>query len=407
MENWTVLIYANGNNELEPEVYGRFTELINQDINHKYNIIVQIGRADLDLVKSLRFNTLIYTKQQWSGVRRYKIDNKKALLLEDMGKANMADPSSLVDFVSWGINTHPDSRIMVIISGHGAGFVGVMTDYTKETPYMMDSTGLTRSLYKIKNNTKKSIDCLVLDACFMNMVEVWNEIALITNKPVKYLLTPSRNIELKGLSYINIIKNIGSKLTLHKSLVDTTKSINASHAKEKLLLVKMSGRFFNKLKKEINYISEFIVQKNISLRMLLDKWCLTKPVEPLISILDLIKIINDEYPRDWRRKKPIEKILNNIIVHPSISTLHHRLNIGPCLYLPLHPRQYLELRYYYEILSFSKNNSWIKVIGGELPAPMEIPINYVVANIMDINKDITFEEIWEIMKDFGWYKTRD
>lgn len=418
MDKWTILIYANGNNELEPEVYQRFIELLNKDIKKTFNIIVQIGRANMDIVKTLRPNAAIEKSQRWHGVRRYKIQNYQATLLDDLGNINMADPSCFVDFVTWGMKKYRTSRTMVIISGHGAGFVGIMTDYTNDRPYMMDILGLTSSLYKIKVNTGQNIDCLVLDACYMNMVEVWNEIANIPNKPVKYLFAPSKNIELEGLSYSEIIKNIKLRITLHKSLLETIKSINTNYNND-LLLVKLSKRNFNKLKKEINYISEFLSQKNIRLRSILNKWCLFKPLDPLISILDLKEILNAKYPKKNSRKKHIEEILSKIIVYPIISSIHIRLNHGPSLYLPFNLRQYLELRYYYDSLSFSQHNSWLKVVGGqgnilsdnyyhkqfgELQSPMVIPINYVAASILDQNPDISVEEVEKILKDIGWYK---
>ena len=406
MVKWTILIYANGNNELEPEVYKRFIELLDIDIDDYLNVIVQLGRANMDIVKCLRPNIDIELNQRWNGVRRYKIRNNQACILGELGNINMADPSSFVDFVTWGMDKYSAARTMVIISGHGAGFVGVMTDYTKEKPYMMDILGLTSSLYKIKNITGKSIDCLVLDACFMNMVEVWNEIAIIPNKPVKYLFAPSINIELEGLSYTEIIKSIKLKTTLHKSLLATIKAINAKY-NNKLLLVKLRKRYFHKLKKEINHISEFLSQRNINIRAKLNKWCLFKPVDPLISILDLKEILITEYPVMYNRKKLLEKLLGKIIAYPKISSFYSRLNQGPSLYLPIHHRQYLELRYYYNTLSFSQYNSWLNIVeglGNELPPPMEIPINYVAASILDQNPLVTSDDMVDIINKMGWYK---
>lgn len=418
MKKWTILIYANGNNELEPEVYQRFIELTNESLDHSYNIIVQIGRANPKIVKLLRPDLLVDTDNSWHGVRRYKIENSQALLLEDIGNINMANPSSLVDFVTWGMDNYSASRTMVIISGHGAGFIGVMTDYTKNNPYIMDIFGLTSSLYNIKDKTKRTIDCLVLDACYMNMIELWNELVLIPNNPVKYLLAPSKNIELKGLSYSNLIKNIKSKISLQGSLKNTVKNINKEFKnKNMLLLVKLKKGYFYKLKKEINYIGEFICQRNLNVQKLLNKWCLSRPIDPLIGILDLIELIHSEYPHTFNAKKHLIKILSKIIVYPKISSIHIRLNQGPSLYLPFKFEQYLSLRNYYDSLSFSKDNSWLKAIGGkenisvfglekvqydELPLAMKIPIAYVAASIIDQNPNIIPEKLMGIIESLGW-----
>lgn len=420
MKDWTILIYANGNNELEPEVYQRFIELINDSLNHSHNIIVQLGRANPKIVKLLRPDVLVDRDPSWHGVRRYKIENSQELLLEDIGDINLSDPSCLVDFLNWGINNYPASRTMVIISGHGAGFVGVMTDYTKSSPYMMDIFGLTSSLYNVKAKSKKTIDCLVLDACYMNMIELWNEISLIPNNPVKYLLVPSENIELKGLSYSNITKNIKSTISLQRSLKNTAKNINLGiNNKNDLILVKLKKSYFRKIKSQINYISEFISTRNTDLRTTLNKWCLSKPIDPLIGILDLIELIYSKYPNAYKTRKHLIKIFSKIIVYPKISSIHLRLNQGPSLYLPLNYEQYSSLKNYYNSLSFSKDNSWLKVIGGEgnisqfgiekkqykeLPPPMKIPITYVAASIIDQNPNITPKELMNIINNIGWQK---
>ncbi|NLM03784.1 MAG: hypothetical protein GX214_02055 [Clostridiales bacterium] len=410
MNQWTVLIYANGNNELEPEVYKRFVELEKENFKDKINILVQIGRGNRDLINILRQQVnLKDTIKQWEGVRRYEIRESKFNLIQDLGSINMASPENFAEFVIWGIKKYPLSKIMVIISGHGAGFIGLMTDYTQEKPYMMDIFGLTNSLYNIKANTGRSIDCLVLDACFMNMVEVWNEIALISNKPVKYLFAPSKNLKLEGLSYSLIVKSIVSKFTIRRSLKETIKIYNANFKKDgQLLLVDLNKKYFNLLYKEIDHISKILSEKNIDLRPLLYKWCLFKPIDPLISLLDL-KCLLEKY----NINNKLMSILNNIIICPELTDIHYRINEGPSLYLPLNLTQYLELRYYYDSLLFIQENNWSKIVGGpgnfvprknikknyfELVPPIIIPLYYVVATILDQNPEISDKEAWEIVR---------
>lgn len=405
MKQWTVLIYSNGNNELEAEEYQRFIELQNVSIEDRIKLIVQIARADSFLVNVLRPDNNKDMIQEWQGVRRYEIINKEFKLIQDLGKINMASPNSLTDFIIWGIKKNPSSRIMLIVSGHGAGFVGLMTDSTQDRPYMMDLFGLTNCLYSIKARTGKSIDCLVFNTCFANMVEVWNEITMIPNKAVKYIIAPANNLGLEGLSYDLIISSITRKISLRKSLIETIKTYNGLCLKaSKLLLVDLNKKNFNVLKDEINNISQVLSQRNNNLRLLLNKWCLFRPSEPLISILDLNEIINDKYFEGHIAKNNLRNILEEIVVSPNLTELHYRINEGPALYLPLHLKQYLELRNYYDSLSFSQDNSWLKIVGGlgntigkkdmetnylDLQAPVEIPIKYVVATIIDQNPTMT------------------
>ncbi len=70
----------------------------------------------------------------------------------------------------------------------------------------MTVEGFTSALYLSKGKTGKAIDCILLDACYMNMVEVWYELACIPKNTVKYILAPIQNIALEGIPYSMVIK---------------------------------------------------------------------------------------------------------------------------------------------------------------------------------------------------------
>ena len=42
--DWTVMIYMNANNNLEPDAFGNFAELAGVDLNPAVNVIVQFAR---------------------------------------------------------------------------------------------------------------------------------------------------------------------------------------------------------------------------------------------------------------------------------------------------------------------------------------------------------------------------
>lgn len=425
-KKWTILIYANGNNELEPEVYKSFLDLQKEPINDNINTIVQLGRAPKDLVGCLRQNFCFGYDQEWHGVHRYKINNRKVEKIEDLGNINMADPQTFFDFVTWGIKQYPSSKIMVIISGHGAGFVGLMTDYTHEYPYIMDMNGLVSSLYKIKYETRQSIDCMVLDACYMNMVELWNEIALIPNKPVKYLLAPTKNVLLEGLPYYLIIRYLQQypmsfSTRLYRSLSYITRKFNSAYEDYNILMtVKLKKRNFIRLKKNIDYMGDLIYKNNIKLRDEIGKWCYIEGKEPLISLLDLESLFNSRFYDIYSNRQNLSRILSKIIVYPEFKKIPKKLNQGPCIYLPIFSKQYITLKLYYNNLLFSKDNRWLNVLKGKENTgtyiisnenkqyntkypPVAIPITYIVAVILQQNPQITVEEAWELVKEMGWY----
>ena len=71
IETWTILIYANGNNELEPEITKVIEKLKIENIKENFNILVQLARADEELVEKLRGTIDENNKDRWHGVRRY------------------------------------------------------------------------------------------------------------------------------------------------------------------------------------------------------------------------------------------------------------------------------------------------------------------------------------------------
>lgn len=130
-KSWTVLIYANGNNDLEPEISKSLLDIERIGAGTNTNVIVQLARAPYKLIKSMRPNLLGQTDidGDWSGVRRYLVKENsnisqkrdfKSVLLDDLGNVNMADPTTLKDFIRWGSKKFPSKHLMLILMGHGA-----------------------------------------------------------------------------------------------------------------------------------------------------------------------------------------------------------------------------------------------------------------------------------------------
>ena len=216
IRSWTVLIYANGNNELEPEITDTIEKLKLENINDDFNIVIQLARADKELVSKLRGNIESEEKDRWSGVRRYLINDKGIMEIEVLEDINMAEPRALYEFLLWGLENYPSNNVMVILSGHGAGFIGAMTDFTYDKPYIMTLDGLINVFYKLYENTKKRIEVLLLDCCYMNLLEIWYEFSNIPFNPIKYLIVASDDVKIEGISYIHFIRYLQVKEKLYK-----------------------------------------------------------------------------------------------------------------------------------------------------------------------------------------------
>lgn len=424
-KKWTILIYANGNNELEPEIYTAFKKIKHELIDTDINVVVQLARAPMDLVNKLRSKVNFKPLEQWNGVRRYLMNSKKITKVEDVGNVNMADSHTLYEFITWGITRYPSEHTMLILSGHGAGFVGALTDFTHSYPYIMSLQGMINAIYKSKQNTGKDIDCLVLDICYMNMIELWYEFSYIPSNPIKNLLVAIDNVALEGLSYNLIIKclqeNIKNKIEISDILANVVQEFNENNTTfNKLLFVNLIKDNFTKLKNLVDVLSHLIISKDINLLGELEKWWYVKPNHPFISIIDLNDMLSASFPKEYNMRKNMTDILQKIILYPSISVIPKKLNKGPSLYMPKNFNQYTEFKNYYSNLLFLYKNNWMKVIQGNhttaelnnhkvkkiydvLAPPMPLKIEYVVSSVLEQNPGFTIERASQILKELGWY----
>lgn len=421
---WTVLIYANGNNELEPEITKAIENLKMEHINDNFNIVIQLARANEELVQKLRGPIYINQKERWSGVRRYLINNHGIYEVEVLENVNMADSQTLYSFLLWGINNYPSDYIMIVLSGHGAGFIGAMTDFTKERPYLMSLDSLVNVFYNLYKTTKKKVEVLLLDSCYMNLIEVWHEFANITSNSIKYLVIASENVNIDGISYTIFIRYLQQKVKNVKNtkavLIDVIKEFNESDKiEENLILVSLEKNKFEELKRCFDNIAKIIIENNINIEKLLKKELSYKKINPFINIMYLCNIINSQLGYTPSESNHMLEIVKDIVVYPSIEVLSNDVNSGPAIYMPDSIGELDEFRQCYKKLLFLFNNNWIvvldkneKVVEKEseyiknhniLEQPIVLKNKYVISSILEQSSYISVEEAIDILKKLGWY----
>ncbi|MCE5285131.1 MAG: clostripain-related cysteine peptidase [Pelosinus sp.] len=205
-KDWTILIYANGNNELEPEMWQAIENAKTAGSHPAVNVVIEIGRADYKLVKLVRQTSHPKTQENWRGVRRYLAIPNKLYWLAQLKEMNMAHPERLYEFIKWGIEAYPAKRYMLILGGHGYQFVGAMTDYTQKVPYIMGIPEMVEAINAAGNATGRKIDLLMLDICYFNFIEVIYELGKDEHHAVQNALTYVYNGPIEGLPYDKITK---------------------------------------------------------------------------------------------------------------------------------------------------------------------------------------------------------
>ena len=202
-KEWTILIYANGSNELESEIWKSKLNLEKECDGKNVNIVMQISRAPQEIIKIIR--NVNKEEEIWSGTKRYLLKDSQSTLIEDLGKINMASHKTLYSFIEWGINNYPAKKYMLIISGHGF-LVATLSDICGEKPYTLGVYEMCTAINNINKNLKVNIDLLILDICNMNNIELIYELGKETNNTVKNILTYIDSGPLIGMPYDKIIK---------------------------------------------------------------------------------------------------------------------------------------------------------------------------------------------------------
>lgn len=113
---WTILVYMNADNNLEPDAFTNFNQMVKVGSTPQVNVVVQFDRIA----------KYYHTTPDWSQTLRFLIKKDTQPLpksaLQDMGELNMGDGAVLADFVQWGKKTFPAKKYMLVIWDHGQGW---------------------------------------------------------------------------------------------------------------------------------------------------------------------------------------------------------------------------------------------------------------------------------------------
>jgi hypothetical protein len=174
-DDWTVLVYLDGDNNLEAEAIGDYAEMSSVGSNPHMNIVVQFDRIGSDEDWDDTSNG------DWKGVKRFRVERgkkpTKSNQLDDLGERNMGDPRTLVDFASWGIKSYPAKHYALIFWDHGASWPGVANDDSSDSD-LITLPELAGALADVRKNTGvQKLDLIGFDACLMGQIDVLQAVA--------------------------------------------------------------------------------------------------------------------------------------------------------------------------------------------------------------------------------------
>lgn len=170
-KEWTIMVFVNGKNDLEPFAMKDMNEMEMVGSSDKVNIVVETGRiAGYD-----------NSDGDWKGTRRFLMTKDKnaskvtSKVVQDLGKVDMGDYKSVMAFGNWAKANYPAKKYMLIVWNHGSGWekglgsarMNKGISYDEETGNHLDTPQLGLALKGMGG-----VNVYGSDACLMQMAEV-------------------------------------------------------------------------------------------------------------------------------------------------------------------------------------------------------------------------------------------
>lgn len=214
-QKWLVMLYQDADDQV-----------LEQDIFVDLNEAERVGSTDrVTIVAQLdRYRGAFQGDGDWTSARRYLVTQDDSLnkissqMVDDLGEVNMADGATLVDFVTWAMQSYPADRYMLVLSDHGMGWPGGWSD---PAPASSDSgrapliaamdgdflflSEVDQALSDISSQTGvDKLDIVGMDACLMSQLEVYAAL-----QPHAHIALASEEVEPSlGWAYAGFLQKL-------------------------------------------------------------------------------------------------------------------------------------------------------------------------------------------------------
>ena len=182
-QTWLVMLYQDADDKiLEKDIYFDLNEAEKAGASDRVKVVAQVDR----------YSGAYSADGDWTGTKRFLIaqDNDLGRVgsteVANLGELNMSSGQTLADFATWGIQTYPADKYVLILSDHGMGWPGGWSDPTPRGTVdatipmqarlgdelylneMDDALGQVRAATGIDK-----FEMIGLDACLMGQLEVF------------------------------------------------------------------------------------------------------------------------------------------------------------------------------------------------------------------------------------------
>lgn len=177
-KDWTVLVYINGNNNLDPFGTTNIKQMETVGSTDNINVVVQWASYSAHDVKRLLIQ------------KSTDATNVTSPVVQDMGpNVDMGDWNTFAQFIQWGVQNYPANHYLVDMWDHGSGWHSITSEmigghHFKPTDVSWDdysgnsitTVQLGQALAVGAQAIGHKIDIYANDACMMAMAEVAGEV---------------------------------------------------------------------------------------------------------------------------------------------------------------------------------------------------------------------------------------
>ncbi len=193
LPEWTIIYYSDADDDiLEEDLWFDINEMEVVGSNSQMNIVVQIDRAE----------GAFSGDGDWTDTRRLYITQDADLnqitspVVENIGEADMGNPQTLSDFITWTIKNYPAKKYALIMSDHGGGWTGGFSDLQAGSNLSMPQ--IVSVIEQVQQSMGgQKFEIIGFDACLMGMVEVYGSLYPYSN----YMVASEEVIPSTGWSY--------------------------------------------------------------------------------------------------------------------------------------------------------------------------------------------------------------
>lgn len=166
---WLVMLYQNADDEvLEQDI---FTDLNEAELIGSSEGVTIVAQMD-------RYEGGFDGDGDWTTVKRFFVTQDDDLTalgseeLDDLGELDSGSPETLVDFAIWAMTNYPAQKYALILSDHGAGWLGGWNDDAPNEGSSLTVNQIDQALAEILAETGvEQFEFLGFDACLMSQVE--------------------------------------------------------------------------------------------------------------------------------------------------------------------------------------------------------------------------------------------